>query len=149
MQHPQNAANSENPKTRTRRQRARFLPANGRVLSYQHVRAWSQASFAVIDARSPLLSLCHAACRTSVPACQSIVKKAVIARLLSAEPSRNIDQDAQGWLRVRRERSYLKGRGHPEWCTQTHLSFVLGPEMLSVTASILPTMHNRVTRELA
>jgi hypothetical protein len=96
MQHPQNAANGENPPTRTPLQRAGFLAANGRVLS-----ARSQAAFAVIDARSPLLSLCYAACRTSVPACQSIVKKAVIARLLIAEPSRNVNQDSQGWLQVR------------------------------------------------
>lgn len=34
----------------------------------------------------------------SVPACQSIVKKAVIAKLLSTDPSRSFSRDAEGWL---------------------------------------------------
>ncbi len=36
----------------------------------------------------------------SVPACQSIVKKAIISKLLSAQPSRSIKQNADGWLQV-------------------------------------------------
>jgi len=34
----------------------------------------------------------------SVPACQSIVKKAIIARLLAADPSLNFDRNNDGWL---------------------------------------------------
>ena len=35
---------------------------------------------------------------SSVPACQAIVKKAVVARLLGADPARRFKQDAEGWL---------------------------------------------------
>jgi len=52
------------------------------------------------DPPAPLPHLYFYLSESSVPACQSIVKKAVIAKLLSADPSRNFRQDSQGWLQV-------------------------------------------------